>query len=257
MFFPRLRRQAKWMFVVLAIVFMLGFVGFGVGSGSSGIADLFNGHFLGLGGGGSSGPSVHKAQSEIAKHPSSPKGYRDLATAYENKSQTDQAVQALVQYTNLRPKDGDALRELASLYLKQASEYSAAAAQAQQSNPVAVAGQIFQPPQTTKLGQALAADPIQNAIANQVNTTVSDQSSKLSTADQNAIAIYKRLTALTPNDPSAYGDLAAAAEQIGDYRTAITAYEKIIKLEPDSSDVPQIKQRIKQLKAAVPGTGSG
>ena len=32
MFFPRLRRQAKWMFVFLALVFGVGFVIFGVGS---------------------------------------------------------------------------------------------------------------------------------------------------------------------------------------------------------------------------------
>ena len=31
MFFPRLRRQAKWVFLFLALVFALGFVGFGVG----------------------------------------------------------------------------------------------------------------------------------------------------------------------------------------------------------------------------------
>jgi len=35
MFFPRLRRQAKWVFVFLAAVFCLGFVFFGVGSGST------------------------------------------------------------------------------------------------------------------------------------------------------------------------------------------------------------------------------
>ena len=33
MFFPRLRRHAKWMFLFLALVFALGFVGFGVGAG--------------------------------------------------------------------------------------------------------------------------------------------------------------------------------------------------------------------------------
>ena len=36
MFFPRLRRHAKWMFVFLALVFGLGFVVFGVGAGGTG-----------------------------------------------------------------------------------------------------------------------------------------------------------------------------------------------------------------------------
>ena len=39
MFFPRLRRQAKWMFVFLALVFGVGFVAFGVGgTGGSAIS---------------------------------------------------------------------------------------------------------------------------------------------------------------------------------------------------------------------------
>ena len=41
MFFPRLRRQAKWMFVFLVLVFGLGFVVFGVGSGGGlGLGDI-------------------------------------------------------------------------------------------------------------------------------------------------------------------------------------------------------------------------
>ena len=43
MFFPRLRRHAKWMFVFLALVFGLGFVVFGVGAGGTGIGDIFRG----------------------------------------------------------------------------------------------------------------------------------------------------------------------------------------------------------------------
>src|SRR5216110_1456005 len=39
MFFPRLRRQAKWVFVLLVFVFAGGFVFFGVGSGSTGLGD--------------------------------------------------------------------------------------------------------------------------------------------------------------------------------------------------------------------------
>ncbi len=42
MFFPKLRRQAKWMFVFLALAFGIGFVAFGIGgTGGSGISDLF------------------------------------------------------------------------------------------------------------------------------------------------------------------------------------------------------------------------
>src|SRR2546423_13452764 len=45
MFFPRLRRQAKWVFLLLAVIFAGGFVFFGVGSGSTGLGDLLRGKF--------------------------------------------------------------------------------------------------------------------------------------------------------------------------------------------------------------------
>src|SRR4051794_41238756 len=45
MFFPRLRRQAKWVFVLLVFVFAGGFVFFGVGSGSTRLGGLLRGKF--------------------------------------------------------------------------------------------------------------------------------------------------------------------------------------------------------------------
>jgi tetratricopeptide (TPR) repeat protein len=253
MFFPRLRKQAKWMFIVLALVFAVGFVGFGVGSGSTGIGDLFNGKFLGLGGNGSaSGTSVGKAQKEISKHPNQAKGYRDLATAYQSKQQTDKAIPALDRYTQLRPKDQDALRELAGLYLAQASTFQQAAQQAQLDNPTAVTSPIFQP--GGKLGQAIGTNPIQTALSAKVNTAFQDSVGKMQNAQRNAIGVYKQLTRVTPNDPVAFFDLAQAAESVQDYATAITAYKKVITLEPDSSDVPAIKQHLKQLESPAVGS---
>ncbi len=256
MFFPRLRRQAKWMFILLAIVFAVGFVGFGVGSGSTGIGDLFNGRFFGLGGhgGGGGGASVTKAEKEIRDHPGEAKGYRDLSTAYQSKRQTDQAIAPLEKYTELRPKDTDSLRELATLYLTQASTYQAAAQQAQLENPVAVGSPIFQP--GGKLGQGVGSDPIQSALSSKVNAAVGDNVTKAQAAQRSAIAVYKRLTAAAPNDPSTFFELAQAAESVGDYAAAIPAYKKVIALEPLSSDVPAIKQHLKALQAAGVGSTS-
>src|SRR5436190_23904656 len=77
LFFMRLRRQAKFAYVLLAVLFAITFAFVGVGSGSSGLDQLF--HNLNIF--HHSGTSVSKAQKEITKHPNSPKGYRDLATA--------------------------------------------------------------------------------------------------------------------------------------------------------------------------------
>ena len=40
LFFARLRHHAKWVYALLALVFVIGFVIFGVGSGSTGISDI-------------------------------------------------------------------------------------------------------------------------------------------------------------------------------------------------------------------------
>src|SRR5216684_5844994 len=70
MFFPKLRAHAKWMFVLLIVVFAGGFVFLGVGSGSSGIGDLLQGNFSTLFS-SSSGNSAQatKDQKRIAKNP--------------------------------------------------------------------------------------------------------------------------------------------------------------------------------------------
>src|ERR671923_207122 len=100
LFFQRIRRQAKWVFVFLALVFAGSFVVYGVGSGSTGIGDLLRGNFNGLFGGGSSSgsPSITKAQKEIEKNPKNAKAYRDLARAYEQKNDDVGAIGALESY---------------------------------------------------------------------------------------------------------------------------------------------------------------
>src|SRR5712691_6632542 len=131
LFFPRLRTHAKWMFVALAIVFSISFVAFGVGSGSTGIGDLFKGGIPFFGSSSSGGSSISKLQKAVAKHPQQAQGFKDLATALETKNRNDEAIAALERYTRLKPKDGAALSELAGLYLKQADNARAAAQAAQ------------------------------------------------------------------------------------------------------------------------------
>src|SRR5262249_57475496 len=74
MFFPRLRRQAKWVFVFLAFVFAAGFVFFGVGSGSTGLGDLLRGNFniFGSGGGSTTSSAVQTALHKTHAHPKLP-----------------------------------------------------------------------------------------------------------------------------------------------------------------------------------------
>src|SRR5437763_13326695 len=81
MFFPRLRAQAKWVFVFLALVFGLGFVFFGVGSGSTGLGDILRGNFIIFGGGSTTSSGVKNALKRTQEHPKSPAAWNALASA--------------------------------------------------------------------------------------------------------------------------------------------------------------------------------
>ena len=132
MFFPRLRRQAKWAFALLALMFALGFVFFGVGAGGSGIgdyiSDLFNRQPSATG-----DVSLDDARKLVRDKPNDATAQLALANAAQADGETGTAIGALEKYTQLRPKDVDALQQLAGLYEIQASEAQdrAAASQAE------------------------------------------------------------------------------------------------------------------------------
>src|SRR4029078_1969940 len=67
LFFSKLRKRTKWVFILLALIFGVTFVVFGVGSsvGGSGLSDIFNG----IRGGGSGQPSCCKAEKAHPQHP--------------------------------------------------------------------------------------------------------------------------------------------------------------------------------------------
>src|SRR5215203_2196551 len=90
MFFPRLRRQAKWMFVFLAVVFGLGYVIFNVGGSipGTGLGDVLPG----LAQTSNAGPSVDESNDKIKDEPKNPQGYRDLATALQRENRTPEAI---------------------------------------------------------------------------------------------------------------------------------------------------------------------
>jgi tetratricopeptide (TPR) repeat protein len=238
LFFNRLRRQAKWMYVLLAVLFAITFAAVGVGSGSSGLDQLFNG--IDLFGGSS---AISKANSEIKKNPA--KGWRDLAAAYEAKGDTASAIIALQQYVKIRPKDASAYSELGGLQLTQAqnaaSDYQTAAAALEAAAP----GRTFLPGGT--LGKAIGTDPIQQAAANQASRTTQRLYQKAIDAYSQAVSTYKTLTKLRPGDPTAQFQLAQAAQTAGDYPTAIAAYRAYLELNPSTPQRKQIEKLIRQL----------
>jgi tetratricopeptide (TPR) repeat protein len=249
MFFPRLRRQARWAFALMVLVFALGFAFLGVGTGS-GVGDLLQGGFGRIfGGGGSSSPSIGKAQDRIKKNPKDAQAYRDLAAAYQAKRRTPEAIGALKKYTALRPKDKTATEELAALQLSRAESLRSIAASAYAEQQQTGLGQAFGPSPSSKLGQALGTDPITQAVSSHASTTFSNTYAKMQGAYRDAVTTYSRLGVLEPDEPNIQEELAIAAETGGETKIAVAAYRRYLKLNPDATDAASVKQRIKQLQA--------
>ena len=249
LFFSRLRVHAKWVFVLLALAFALGFVFFGVGSGSTGISDVLQNFFSSS---SSSGASIGSLEKKTREHPKDAKAWRDLTTKYEQKQRTPDAIRSLKRYTELRPKDADALQELAGLYSQQASTYQQEAQAAQAQSQLLSPASAFQPASTTPLGRAFAdpnalQDPIASAVSQTANTKASDAYTKLSNTEKAAVAVYKRIAALNPTDATTQVQLGEAAEAGGDTKTAIAAYKKFLKLAPTDPLAPAVKQQLKTL----------
>jgi tetratricopeptide (TPR) repeat protein len=260
LFFQRLRTHAKWAYVGLALAFVLGFVLLGVGSGSTGISDVLGNMFSSGSGGG--GTSISKLQKKVDQSPKSAKAWRDLATALEQKQRTQDAVNALERYTALRPKDQNALAELASQYGTLATTYATDYSNAQaEGSQYAAPGAVFAPASTTPFGKAFAdptalQDPIASAVQALASTKQSTAYSNFQTAQKNAEGVYEKLVALNPSDATTQIQLGQAAQAAGDTKTAIAAYSDFLKLAPNDPLTPQVKQALKQLKQQTPAATS-
>jgi tetratricopeptide (TPR) repeat protein len=253
LFFNRLRTHAKWVFVLLIIVFAGSFVFLGVGSSGLGLGDLFNG----ITGSGSSGPSVGKSLDATAKNPKDAQAWKNLATAYEGKADYASAASAWQQYTRLRPKDADGVQlyanDLTQQLQAQGTEAQNLQLAAQQYQP-----STFGPPSTSPLGRALGnlSDPIGQAAGTSATTAYQNALVALQQTSTQLVSAYKRLAKLQPAEPSVRLQLAQVAEKLGDYASAIAAYKQFIKLAPDDASVPQAKAKIKTLQKQLAGSSA-
>jgi Flp pilus assembly protein TadD len=252
LFFQRLRNHAKWAYVGLAVAFLLGFVLLGVGSGSTGIGDALQNAFNF----GSGGTSISKLEKKVEKHPSDANAWHDLATAYEQKQRTQDAVNALERYTALRPKDASGLDELASQYTslaqQYATDYQTASADASAASP----STAFAPSSSTTFGKIFndpqgLQDPIGSVIASAAQQRAQTAYSNYTGAQSNAEATFTKLAKLTPNDVTVQYQLGLAATQAGDYKAAVAAYTKFLKLSPNDVEAPRVKQLLKEARTSL------
>jgi tetratricopeptide (TPR) repeat protein len=258
LFFSRLRRHAKVIYVLLAVVFAAGFVVLGVGSGSTGIGDVLSNLFKG-GSSSSLGSRIKDDQKKINAHPRNMAPYLDLATLYQQKGDTASQITTLESAANVSPKNVDVLSQLASVYRAQAASAQTSFNDAQ----AALATNDATPPGlfdiNSTLGQAFTADPLSQAL----KTKATDEYTKLGTAFTKAEQAYKRMATAargTSQESTAELQLASVARdaftlftsQVSHAQIAVAAYQRYLKLEPNGVQANLARQTISQLQAFLP-----
>lgn len=232
---------------MLAIIFGGSFVFFGVGSEvGGGIADILQGRAPG------SGPSVSEARERVEERPRDADALRELATALQNEGQPDEAIQYLERYSQVRPSDTAALRELAGLYLGQAGRHQGEAQRVQTRFQLLLPETSFLPPATSPLGQALGdGGPITSAVQQEVQSAFTDALTRMQDAFRSAQEVYQRLAVLEPEDANLQLQLADSALNAGDTELALASYRRFLELAPDDPQAPLVQQEIERLEASV------
>jgi tetratricopeptide (TPR) repeat protein len=248
LFFTRLRKTQKPIFIFLALVFGLGFVFFGVGSGSTGIADAL-GNFTSIFGGGSKTSSgLSKAKDRAKKHPNDPAALKALADAYRTDGKDAASTRTLERYVKLRPRDADALLQIGSYYGNQGAtiggQWQDARAGASSQSP------LFQPgglTPTGQLGQALTTDPVGQALNQQVEQLRKGSLAAFKKAE-NAFRSYAALRKSDQFAQLQVADSARDAYILGgakiDRDVALLYYQRAIKLGPKTPEAKRAKQAI-------------
>jgi tetratricopeptide (TPR) repeat protein len=247
LFFVRLRRRQKWIYAFLAVIFAATFAGVGVGSGNGGGLDQL---YSGLFGGG--GDSVSKAQHEIKKNPV--KGYRDLATAYENKGDNASAITALQSYLALKKKDANVWSELGGLEMTQAQTYLTQYQAWSQASQLADPSATFLPSGT--LAQAVGQNVAYQNAAQQASTQASTLYQQATTSLSSAVSDYQKVTKIQPHSAVAWEGLATAATNAANAKVAIGAWKKVLQLDPHNAQRKQIEQQIKTLQKQLAPAGT-
>jgi cytochrome c-type biogenesis protein CcmH/NrfG len=101
----------------------------------------------------------------------------------------------------------------------------------------------------------LDPDPITNAVSTRLEVDVRIALTEAQEAAGKAVDAYRRVAALSPNDPNVQIELAQAAGDAGDYATAAAAYEKFLKLAPDDPTAPEVRRILRELRQRAGTTG--
>jgi cytochrome c-type biogenesis protein CcmH/NrfG len=251
MLFERIRRTQKPVFIFLAVMFGLGFVLLGVGSGAGGpsLGDIF-------GQNQSSGPSVDELRSRVAENPNDAQSWQRLAQALQADGQEAEAIEALQKYVDLRPKDALGLSSLASLVERSAQRKAVRASALLQQASIAQAQTGSTAVSELRLASGLS-QPLLDAVAQPVQTRASALQGQAASDYQRAMQLRLDLVDLDPRNASYQFLLASDALNANNYPVALDALREYLRLEPDAANKREVRSVIRQLEGLVNATGGG
>ena len=254
LFFPRLRRHAKWVFVFLALVFAFSFVLFGVGSGSTGYQrraqQLLPAH------------DEHRLVGGLApearptKHPNDAKAWLDLATAQEQKNDFDGAIVVAHALHDAEAQGlGSSVRARRPLPPAGGSVRAAVrhgAVEGLGARSRATRSSRRRPPRSPRRSRIRSTA----AVSTSTSTDTTDAYSKYTDTQSKAVGVYKKLVTLNPKDATNQYRLAQVAQAANNSADAIAAYTAFLKLAPNDSLAPAAKKALKDLKKQTAPTAS-
>jgi len=243
MFLVRLRRSAKWAFMLLVIAFTFTFLFSGVGSGS-GSGNVIE-QLLGM-----RGPNaVKSAEKTVKEHPRDPEAWNSLGLLYEGKGRTTDAIHAYETFLKLKPKDLGGLTQLATIWkditTQRWNEYTAAAQEFQDaSGPFGASTD----PVVVFIGSS-NPNPLLSAYTDTLNTKVNNAYSAYLKAGKSWESINRRYLQATPvSDKLARAQavlqLGEAAANANDLKTTISSYKEYLRLVPGSTLAPQVRKAL-------------
>ena len=255
LFFARLRNHGRFLWYLLAVALIAAFVLLGVGSGSTGISQIVQNFFSGS---SSSGTSLsHSRRRRSSSRRTRRRGSR-TRTQLQAKSKLDEAAAALTTYTTLKPGNEDALRQLAAIYLRRASDWQTIYTLQQQRTQAIAPSPTLSPKTGTPLepGGQLAHEPARERGLLRHSAATSNAYEQFASALTQREDAWKKIAALAPKDASTQLSLAQAAQDAADTKTAIAGYKAYLKLAPADAGVPAAKKALEQLEATLKSSAS-
>jgi tetratricopeptide (TPR) repeat protein len=253
MFFPKLRRRAKWVFLLLALAFGIGFLAFGVGTGVPGanIGDIFQ-DIIGQRG-ADEGTSIGDARERAQKSPGSAEAQFELVTALQSAGRTREAIAVLERLTARQPNNAEAIEQLAALWGAQAADARDEAESWTLVQQEASIRRIFAPANQSQFVNAISENRVFDGVAELASNHVAEASSRAVDASEAAASAWGRLSRLRPDDASVFLQLGQAALDARDTEGAIDAWERFLELAPDDASAPIVRQQLELLKAQTSG----